>query len=128
MLVYLASPYSSVENKEELMKDLFFIAHDFMRRNKGTTVVSPLFYHYSVNVVPGVDGDWNFWKNYSIDLLRSCNAMLINATEGWDKSIGLLQEIEFAKSIGLMITHVSPGMLTTIKRGRSISGWTDHGI
>jgi hypothetical protein len=105
-LVYLMAPYSSVADKDRLMKVLYTVAHDFMRNHPGAVVVSPLFYHYSVGIVPGVDGDWQFWENYSINLLRKCDGTIMVQIDGWENSIGVKAETELQIRLNIPVLAV----------------------
>jgi hypothetical protein len=51
-------------------------------------------------------GDWQFWKNFCESFLYKSDEMFIYKIEGWDKSTGLLAEVELAKSLNIKITYL----------------------
>jgi hypothetical protein len=107
-LVYLAGPYSQYENKEVLMTAIMGISGMYMMKNPGEHVVSPLFNHYSIHLTPGMEGDYNFWGDYSINLLKRCDKVIVVMLPGWDQSTGVKDEIEKATASGIEIVYVDP--------------------
>lgn len=106
MLVYLSAPYSSVVDKDKHMGLLMKFAGEYMLSHPGEFIVTPLTNHYALDHVPGLGADWNFWKNYSLDLLCKCDRMLVIEMDGTDTSTGVKAEIKHAIELGIEINHV----------------------
>jgi hypothetical protein len=111
MLYYLAAPYTRVDDREALMRDVMRFSGELMVKNPGHHVVSPLFNHYSLNHVPALGVDYNFWKSYSQDLLKRCDALIVLTYDGWLDSTGVTDEINFARSLGLVVRFAAPSEL-----------------
>lgn len=107
MLYYLASPYSLIENKDQHMQDVMRFALCYMKDNPNVHVVSPLFYHYGLNLVPEVGSDYAFWKNFCLDLLRRCDGLIVHRDPDglWKMSTGLMDEMRIARELGLRIVE-----------------------
>lgn len=103
MLIYLAAPYSNVNDKNAHMDMLMTVSGSYMVSNPGHHIVSPLFFHYSLDKVPNIAGDWNFWKNYSIDLLRRCDVVYCMEGIGSWLSTGVQAELAIAKSLNIPV-------------------------
>ena len=105
MLVYVAAAYSSVEDKDALMKAIMRFTGEYMLTNRGSALVSPLFNHYSLDQVPTLGTDWVFWKEYSTTLLRKCDEMIVLVTNDTASSTGVRAEVELATELGINITY-----------------------
>lgn len=105
-LVYLSAPYSKYENRHALMTAIMTISGLHMVRNPGQHVVSPLFNHYSMANVPGMGSDYNFWGDYSRNLLKRCDKIIVVKFPGWEESVGVKDEIRFAQELGIELEFV----------------------
>jgi hypothetical protein len=108
MLVYLAAPYSNAEDKDALMRQIMKTSGEYMMTRPGEHVVSPLFNHYSLSLVEGMGGDYAFWKNYSRDLLRHCDKVIVLMLKGWRDSTGVNDEIELADMLNIPMEFIIP--------------------
>lgn len=102
-LVYLAAPYSRIEDKERFMSAFMAWSGQYMLDNPGTHLVSPLFNHYSLDKVPGLAGDYAFWGDYSRNLLVRCDELWVLMAPGWEESTGVGDEIDSANKFGLPV-------------------------
>jgi|SRR6478736_5348109 len=98
-LIYLAGPYTQVPDKEMFMSSLMRFSGQFMLNNPGKHIVSPLFNHFSLGLVPGLAGDYAFWGAYSRNLLRRCDTLLVIMYLGWEESTGVQDEIRLATEL-----------------------------
>lgn len=107
-LVYLAGPYSKAEDKNKLMEQVMTVAGKYMIANPGSHVVSPLYMHYALPFTPEMGSDYNFFGDYSRNLLRRCDLLLVVMLDGWDESTGVADEIATAEKLGIPIEYVDP--------------------
>lgn len=102
MLIYLAAPYSNVPDKDKLMEAVMKFSGQYMLDHPGHHIVSPLFNHYSLHLVPEMGGDYTFWKNYSRDLLSRCDRMIMLTINGEKiESTGVDDELNYAMELNL---------------------------
>ncbi len=71
----------------------------------GETPISPLYNHYIIKNYPSFQTDWATWKEYSQNLLRMSEVLLVVCVEGWTLSEGLAAEISMAQDYGLPIIY-----------------------
>ena len=106
-LVYIASPYSSPDDRIRHENYLIVtkIAADLVSR--GQVAISPITYGHMLLEHASMPTDWEFWENFCITLLRKCEKMIVcNNMVGWDKSRGVAAEIEFAKQNDIEIEYL----------------------
>lgn len=106
MLVYLSAPYSAMPDKNELMRAVKYAAGRYMLANKGAHVVTPLYNHFLLGMFPEMGSDYEFWKSYSLDLLRRCDKLLVLKLHGWQTSTGVCEEIRVAEELQLPIEYL----------------------
>ena len=93
-LIYLAAPYSgSKEQIEYRMQE--FCKVDALLMKDGYFTVSPLLKHFTLEYAD-LPGTWDFWSDYSYQLMMQCKAMIIIKLEGWEESAGVAVEIAIA--------------------------------
>lgn len=108
MIVYVAAPYSNVNNKEQLMDTIAKVCGKYMIDNPGEYTITGLVHHYACQHYSEIGTDWNFWKNFCVDFLRRCDKLLVIQVEGWDASFGVQEEIRIATELKLPIIYIKP--------------------
>ena len=114
MLIYLGAAYSNVVDKDKFMRDFMKFSAKYMMANKGHFIVSPLFNHFSFNEVPEMGTDWEFWEEYSKELLIKCERLLIIKTTGWEQSVGVQGEIKFAEENFISVEYIEESVYNNI--------------
>jgi hypothetical protein len=62
--------------------------------------------HYQAEI-GGLKGTWDFWRLVDIEFLKRCDELWVLTLDGWDKSVGVLAEIAYAKRNGIPIKYLS---------------------
>ena len=94
-MYYLASPYSS--GNDHSMKQNYY---DVVRAQanllkNGLTVISPIAaMHVGANM-HSLPKTYGFWKDHCLNMLACCDGIIVLKINGWDKSNGVKDEIEF---------------------------------
>lgn len=104
-LIYLASPYTHASKSvmSERIENVNKIAAKLIQQGK--IVFSPLTHNVTLQKY-GVPSGWDSWKKFNRLMMRNCSNVLVLKQKGWDKSIGVQNEIVLAKKLGLTITYV----------------------
>jgi hypothetical protein len=105
-IIYFASPYSDSNPdvvNERYNKTCNKVAELFAQ---GHIVMSPIVYGHTLLQYKEMPGDWQFWKNFCESFLYKSDEMFVYKIEGWNKSTGLLAELELAKSLNIKITYL----------------------
>ena len=98
-LVYLASPYShpnkAVEHKryKQVTKAGAIIKRDI----PDVTLFLPITQSYHmVKEIPSLGGEFDKWKDDDLFMVNKSDELWVLLIDGWDKSIGVKAEIEYA--------------------------------
>lgn len=104
-LAYLAAPYSDPDPNivSDRIKSLYIA--DAILMEQGIYTVSPLLKH-AILEHRNLPGDWQYWKDYSLELMRRCDELIVLMLPGWDRSEGVACEIEAAEELGIPIYHI----------------------
>lgn len=74
--------------------------------NAGRFVYSPIVHCHPVAISYGLPRDFQFWKDYNYHMLVRSDELLVLCLPGWQESVGVTQEIEWAKAFGLPIAYM----------------------
>jgi hypothetical protein len=105
-IIFISSPYSHQDDSvriENFKKVSKFVAE---LTSQGHVVMSPIVYGHTLLDYKEMPSDWEFWKNFCVTFLEKCEEMIVYKMEGWDRSRGVAEEIEFAKSKNIPIKFV----------------------
>lgn len=105
-MIYVASPYS--DPSRHVMEDRYFTVAEYCARliSKGEFPYSPIVYGHNLAILHDLPTDAAFWWEWNAYMMRCCNALHIYHIDGWDRSVGVAQELAYATEIGLSIVHV----------------------
>jgi len=107
-MIYLSSPYSHPDQAVVEARIKTFCKVDEALQRKGLMTVSPLYKHLLFLNGSTLPSDWNYWKCYSRVLLKECDWLFVIKNDGWEESIGVQAEIEFAKERLIPIEYLNP--------------------
>jgi len=102
---YLASPYASKDpmvKKSRLTKATQVTAELF---DQGILVFSPLTHNVAIDQMTKGSG-WVKWRTYDLSMLHQCGKMYLLKQPGWEDSIGVRDEINFAKQHNIPIEEI----------------------
>jgi hypothetical protein len=104
-LVYLASPYSHPDPAVRLQRfhEACRKAADLMHH--GFLVFSPIAHSHSIAVGWGLPLGWEYWEDFDLRLISTCDEMIVLMLPGWQDSVGVTQEIGIAANLGKPIHY-----------------------
>lgn len=104
-LVYLASPYSGTTEQRE--KRLFQTKQFVVSRldRKDEIIYSPILHSYHIATEFNLPHEFEFWKWRDLEMIKRCDEMLILHLDGWEQSIGVQEELKFARENNITIRH-----------------------
>lgn len=104
-MIYLASPYTHVE--EWRVEDRFKRACAAVARlsELGLVVYSPIVHFHPVSVRHKLPGDFAFWKRINFAMIDKADELRVLQLYGWEDSIGVKAEIEYARGLALPIKY-----------------------
>jgi hypothetical protein len=117
-LVYLASPYSdkSAKVRKQRAEDITRIAADLTAKYKHAMFLPITQSHAMKKYRPDLGTDFNAWKHIDLYMVaEKCDECWVVKMKNWDKSVGVLAEIECAKYIGKPVRYIHPKTLRKTK-------------
>lgn len=102
--IYLAAPYSSVDPKviSERVDKINRYAAELM---KTSIVFSPISHSHPIALAGRLPTDFNFWVKQNHEFIRWADIVYVLMLEGWENSVGIADEVEFATAIGKKIIY-----------------------
>lgn len=104
-VIYIASPYthSDIDVVEENYKKVSKFSADLC--SQGIVALSPIVYGHTLLSFKKMPSDWVFWTNFCLSLLNKSDELWVYKMEGWDKSRGVREEIEYAVENGIPVKY-----------------------
>jgi len=111
MIIYLASPYTHLDSA--IMEQRFeaVVAACAHYINKGKIVYSPIVHNHPIAIRHELPREWSYWLKADLAMLRHASEFHILCLEGYQQSVGVKAELEFAVKAGIDITYVDPTTL-----------------
>lgn len=81
---------------------------------EGFNVQSPIVHWHHVSREWDLPTDAESWKKHNLDTLSRCDGMIVLTLPGWEESVGVTMEREWAeRKPKFMVNLMSPNMLET---------------
>lgn len=105
-MIYLASPYS--DSSDAVKYQRFLAVRDYVHSlmSSGLVVFSPIAYGRQFEKAYGLDGNYRSWERLDQALILASEAVWILKMPGWEMSMGVQAEKEFALANNIPITYV----------------------
>lgn len=109
-MIYLASPYTHPDPSVVKYRYQAVRAQVGWMLDAGVYVYSPIVHFHHVAKHHELPTDSNFWSNHNRHMLNLANRLDVLCLEGWEDSVGVKQEIEWAKEwrIGVRMIELPP--------------------
>lgn len=119
-LVCIAAPYTDKDNSliEERVHE--FLKFDNALINAGYMTVSALSKHFCLKAGKPIKGTYDYWRDYSRELIERSDALFVLTQLGWDTSVGVVDEMKWAMHCGKGVHYFAPG-----EPIREITKWGD---
>jgi hypothetical protein len=106
-LVYVGQPYSHPD--KEVVNDRVTAVARYMADRigckDGFVYYSPICHGQTIHLNAGVGNDYTCWENHSLAMLALASELHVLCLDGWEKSVGLCDEISFASHTGMPIRY-----------------------
>lgn len=106
--IYVASPYSHPDYRVMIKRYERVRAYVAECLNNGEVVYSPINDNHPITAHHDLPTHWEFWKKVDTAFIRGAHKLRVYQMDGWDKSVGVAAEIEYAKEIGLDVEYIRP--------------------
>jgi hypothetical protein len=104
-MIYVASPYYDPDPSviESRMEVVYEVMAGLMK--EGNHCVSPMLMHPVVKK-HDLPNTFDYWENYSYDMLKRCDEMLVIQLPGWEESRGVKAERDFCNLHNVPIDYL----------------------
>ena len=108
MLAYLASPFSDEDEavQEQRFNDVCRAAGELL--NAGNFVYSPIAHSKPIADQSQLPTDFAFWQAYDEEMIKRCDEVWVLKLEGWNRSVGIYNEVELAVKYGKPVRYLDP--------------------
>lgn len=114
-MIYLASPYSHPDPAVRQKRYEQTMAAQAYLLRQGQHVYSPIVACHPMALAHDLPTDAAWWAEYNLDMLTRCSDVYVLCLNGWEKSKGVAQEIEWAKE------QLIPPLFVKLIRGKVVS-------
>ncbi len=105
-MIYIAAPYS-YKDKQVVEHRVKTVCEYSAKLLEGEiSCISPITTGTGILLHADLPTDFEFWKRLSYDLLKVSDEVHILMLDGWEESIGVKAEIEFAMAFGKTIKYI----------------------
>lgn len=112
-MIYLCSVYS-LNAKTDSDKDKKIREERYLRVMEktnellkgGLCVFSPIVHCHPMSNIYGLPKDFSFWEKLDKAYINACDVVWVLMMKGWEDSVGITAEIEYAKSIGKTVIYI----------------------
>ena len=108
MKIYLASPYTSTSQSEQIERFVNVRNKTAELMHQGHVVFSPIAYSHQFHQHLGMPGDWQFWERYDTAFIEWADEFWIYMLNGWQDSKGIQAELSIAGRLGKTIRYLEP--------------------
>ncbi len=107
-IVYLASPYSHPDPAihEQRFRVICRVSARLMAA--GEIIFSPIAHTHPIALAGKLPTGWDFWKKYDHAMLEASKKIVVVRMDGWDKSKGVIGEIEEMIRQGKPVEYIDP--------------------
>jgi len=105
-MIYLCSPYSN--NPEANYKAVLSYVEQHLKTT-GNILFSPIVYGHTIalhSCNEQINTDFESWKTFDLEMLEKSDEVWVLMLDGWTESVGVKQEIEYAKKLGKIIRYI----------------------
>jgi hypothetical protein len=108
-IIYLAAPYTSQHKTVRIRRYKAVLRMSAKLIAMGLPIYSPIVHGHILEkelYQRGVQMPYDYWLQHSLAMLERSSELYVATIEGWQDSVGVSTEIEYAKSVKLPITYV----------------------
>lgn len=105
---YLASPYSHPDPVIKEMRYTIVTAIGAALSLAGFLTIEPIGASHPVAKTFKLPTGYEFWKRRDRALISHSDGVIVAMMDGWQESVGVTDEIQFAESIGKPVYYLDP--------------------
>jgi hypothetical protein len=104
---YLACPYAHNDTNVKQFRHRLVNYYTQQYLLDGKLIYSPLTHNVPLHP-PETKQSWQQWAQFDKAMLARCNELIVLQADGWQQSVGVTAEIDFAASLNFPVIYVEP--------------------
>ena len=96
-MIYLSSPYSHADPDRMAERFLAVCKVAGILIGRGVHVFAAISHSHPIALAGDLGLGWEFWKGFDLDMLTRCDELWVVDMDGWRESVGVGEEIAWAK-------------------------------
>lgn len=118
--VYLAGPYSDPNTIVREQRYLRLLEAEYaLIKARGFCVMNPIGMCHSLSKMYKMPTGYKYWQSRDRELINRCDEVYVLTMQGWKESVGVTDEIQYAKSIGRPVIYLTPSAVKDMLEGKS---------
>lgn len=105
---YLASPYSHPNGLVKQLRYLLIAAVAAELFHKGYTLLEPIATAHPMAQLFAMPTGYEAWQTRDRNMISRADGLIVATLPGWQESVGVADEIQYAESLGKPVYYVSP--------------------
>ena len=107
-MIYLASPYTADNETTEIIRYKKVLEMTKRLIETGDVLVfSPIVYTHPIYKASDIiKGDYAYWGEFNRKMIDACDKVVVLMLDGWDKSVGIASEVEYAQKQGKSVEYM----------------------
>jgi len=111
-MIYLASPYSHPDADVRVDRYNWACRIAATLIGRGENTFSPIAHSHPLqSYLEDADG-WGYWKRIDREFIQRCDELFVLMIDGWRESVGVREEIAYAKKLGKRVSYFDPSSLS----------------
>lgn len=108
-LAFIAVPTKGVVTDGKLNESFVQDMAAFHQQYPDRTFMIPMLQDYALLPhLPNTEATWEVWGHHCKRLIEVCDEVWVVMYPGWDTSVGVAGEIEYARQCGKRVHHMEP--------------------
>jgi hypothetical protein len=110
-LYYLASPFTNEDPRIQESNRIWVCRKADELIEQGIYCVSPIAHNLAVIKESGAPHKtgWDKWREHDLTILRKCDRVIVLKLPGWEKSVGVSEEVKTARELNIPVDYVEMG-------------------
>lgn len=101
--IYLASPYTDPSPTMQESRYILACNACALLARERIPVYAPIVHWREVSILWALPGDSDMWWDQNRVMIDHCAQMWVYTLPGWDRSKGVLQEVDYAKACNIQV-------------------------
>lgn len=107
-MIYLASPYSHPDKQVEQRRFEAVASKCAEFARASLHVYSPIVHWHPIARLHDMPTDYSFYRRINEDMIRRCDGVFVLTLDGWEQSLGIRHEIDFAEGLRISVALMGP--------------------